>query len=116
MTTKAEEHMELVNKVLSRLQDAGFTINPSKGEWAVKETEFLGHWVTPTEMKPVQKKVDAILKMEAPQNSKQLRSFLGLVILHGIENGILSTQPYSNSTAWNTKQKTAQRVLTELSL
>ena len=39
----------------------------------------MGHWLTPTGVKPVQKKVDAILKMEAPQNSKQLRSFWGLV-------------------------------------
>ena len=31
-----QEHLELVNKVLSRLQDAGFTINPSKCEYSRK--------------------------------------------------------------------------------
>ena len=74
-----EEHQHTVNEALKRLQNAGFTINPLKCEWAVQETDFLGHWFTPEGPKPWQKKVDAILKLERPQNMKQLRSFLGTV-------------------------------------
>ena len=74
-----EEHQHTVNEALKRLQNAGFTINPLKCEWAVQETDFLGHWFTPEGPKPWQKKVDAILKLERPQNIKQLRSFLGMV-------------------------------------
>jgi transposase InsO family protein len=73
------EHMLLLRKLLTLLQHHGFTINPAKCEWAVQETEFLGHWLTPEGIKPLQKKVRGILDMQVPRNTKELRSFLGLV-------------------------------------
>ena len=72
-------HMKLINKVLTQLREKGFVINPCKYEWAIQETDFLGHWLTPLGIKPYPKKIKAILAMQTTKNIKQLCALLGIV-------------------------------------
>ena len=69
----------MIDLVLTRLKENGFTVNPLKCKWAVKETDWLGHWLTPTGPKPWRKKIEPILALAPPESLKQLRAFIGFI-------------------------------------
>ena len=72
-------HRFTLNIILPRLQQNSFTVNPSKCEWAVQETGWLGYWPTPCGLKPWYRKIKAITVIQAPINIKQVCSFMGAV-------------------------------------
>ena len=78
-TNSWERHIEVVDKVMRKLEERSFTFNPLKWEWAVKETNWLGYWVTPDGLKPLTKKFDAILKLKPPSNAYEIRHLVGMV-------------------------------------
>ena len=76
------EHLLIVDKVLERLAESGMKCNPLKCRWGVEEAVFLGHHMTPIGVKPMRKKIDAVLKMGAPTTQTKVRSFIGAVTFY----------------------------------
>jgi len=74
-----DEHLQVIDRVLDRLQQNGYSVNPAKCEWGVKETDWLGHWLTPEGLKPWKKKIQGILQLDHPKTLRQLRGFIGMI-------------------------------------
>jgi hypothetical protein len=74
-----DHHINLITTILQQLCENGFTINPLKCEWAIKETDWLGYWLTPQDLKPRKKKINSLLHMDHPHNTTELCMFIGCV-------------------------------------
>jgi hypothetical protein len=74
-----EGHISKIETVLTRLRDAGLKVNAAKSFFCTHEIEYLGYILTRGGIKPQQKKVQAILTQNPPNNVKELRHFLGMV-------------------------------------
>lgn len=72
-----EEHDKRVNEVLTRLKEADLTVTLEQCAFAQKSVHFLGYELDEQGLHVSDKKIKAIVKMNAPTNVQELQSFLG---------------------------------------
>jgi len=78
VTSTFEEHLEWLDRVLSKISTAELTINPEKCEFCRSQVRYLGFVVQQGGLTVDPEKVKPILEYPAPRNLKQLRRFLGM--------------------------------------
>ena len=77
------EHLENLNAVLTRLEEAGMRLKPRKCSFMLPAVEYLGHNISAEGLRPTNEKIRAIVEAPVPQDVTQLRAFLGLLNYYG---------------------------------
>ena len=74
-----EQHDQHLKDALSKISDAGLTLNREKCIFGVTKINFLGQSIDSDGIKPDPRKVQAIHEMKPPSNVTELRRFLGMI-------------------------------------
>ena len=72
-----EEHIEWLDAVLTKIEEAGLKLKPSKCEFFKRRIAYLGHIVSDKGIETDPKKIEAILKWPVPKTVHDVQSFLG---------------------------------------
>jgi len=72
-----EEHLERLDRVLTRLAQHGLKIKSQKCTFLSDRVSYLGHVVSAEGVETDPEKVSAVKEWARPQSVKELRSFLG---------------------------------------
>ena len=72
-----QEHLQTLEKLFTRLSEAGLSIALSKCTFGVDSVEYLGYKVSSSGLAPLPKKIDALNKFPAPTKQKELLAYLG---------------------------------------
>ena len=72
-------HEKKLFDVLPELEKAGNRGSERKSEFFLKQPKWLGHEIDENRTKPNEEKVEAIQKLKSPNNTKELKSFLGAI-------------------------------------
>jgi hypothetical protein len=74
-----QEHLHTLRQVLQRMREANYKLGKAKCEFLRKSVKFLGFVLSGDGRHTDPQKVEAIMEISAPNNAKDLSSFLGLV-------------------------------------
>jgi hypothetical protein len=72
-----EKHLDKLELVLTRLQEAGLKINAVKSFFVRTDLEYLGSNISREGLCPSQKKVEAILQIKAPTTRDRISTGIG---------------------------------------
>ena len=73
-----EEHEEHIHKVFTKLQENNLLVEAEKCEFHSQEVEFLGHVITPGEIRMQDRIIAPIKDWKKPKTVKDVQAFLGL--------------------------------------
>lgn len=73
-----ESHDVALQQTLTKIHNSGLTINAKKCEFSKHEIKFFGHIFSNRGVSPDPDKVEALKNATKPQNSSEVRSFLGM--------------------------------------
>jgi hypothetical protein len=78
-TPDFHQHLDVLEKVLTRLTNAGLTMNRKKCEFLKDELRYLGHIVDSRGVRTDPSKIECMLNYPRPTSVKELRRFVGLI-------------------------------------
>ena len=70
-----EDHINKLDKVLSKLNQKGFKVNADKSFFARNELEYLGFRITRQGITPLPDKVEVIKNIAVPTTKKTVKDF-----------------------------------------
>ena len=73
-----EDHLDHLQRVNSRLQNAGLKLKPTKCYFIRQQVEYLGHVITPQGISPNPARLQAVQDYPTPSSVKAVRQFVGL--------------------------------------
>jgi hypothetical protein len=74
-----DEHLQNLAKVFGILKNAGLKLKKKKCKFMCDDMQLLGHIINEQGVKKMQSKVEQILKLEAPTNTKEVQSMMGVI-------------------------------------
>lgn len=73
-----EQHVRLLEQVLTRFREAGLTVKPSKVTLACNQISFLGHLVSEAGVAVDPERTQGLLKFPPPTTTKGVAKFIGM--------------------------------------
>jgi len=106
-TETEEEHDEVVEEVLKRLEENDLYVKPEKCMWKVQKVPFLGVVMGEEKVEMEEDKVEGVLKWPTPQCVRDARKFLGLAnyYRHFVKNFAKVALPMNQLTRKDEKWK-----------
>ena len=96
------EHIEHLQKVMSRLREVNLKLNPAKCKFVRKEVDYLVHVITAGGLKPNPRLTDAVQEFPCLENVQALRRFLAMTSYYHrfIPNFAKVAQPFHQLTGF----------------